>query len=349
MQANEEDMFQIGEVIDRHYTVKNKLGKGGYGEIYCCVLPQGVEIAVKLEKLNKIGSLLEEIEILKKLQVCQHVPKLIAHGKHKEQLNYLVMELLGENISNLRRKQHTHTFSLLTTVLLARQMIRCIREVHGAGVLHRDIKPGNFVIGTKEKCNPRSVLLIDFGLSREHLDSKGTPKPKRPQARWVGSRRYMSLNTHLRKDQGRRDDLWSLLYVIIELRTGTLPWAHLRGVENLDKVRDVKVQYYNEKLVRGLPLEFLKIVTYLKTLKYETEPDYDFLDGLMLGLFQKSGGKPDSPYDWETPDESRIGIELEGENGLSYKPSQIKEMPTEERQTKKGDQQSNDDVDCTLF
>lgn len=321
--AEEQDLFQLGDVIDGTYTVKSKLGKGGYGEIYCCVLNQGpVCVALKVEKPNKVGSLLEEQQILITLQSCKYVPRLIACGKHLSKMNYIAMELLGENISNLRRKQSSHTFSLLTTVMLARQMLRCIREVHACGILHRDIKPPNFVMGTPERCNPRSVYMIDYGLSREHLDpATGEPKPKRGQARWVGSRRYMSLNTHMRREQGRRDDLWSLLYVIIELRTGTLPWAHLRGVENLDRIRDIKLQYNNEKLVRGLPLEFLKFVTYVKTLRYESTPDYDFLDGLMLSLLQKNNGTDATPFDWETEEEARANIELERNNlGISYLP-----------------------------
>jgi hypothetical protein len=39
--------------------------------------------------------------------------------------------------------------------------------------------------------------------------------------------RYASVNTHHRLDQGRVDDLWSLLYCVVELMCGTLPWAHL--------------------------------------------------------------------------------------------------------------------------
>jgi len=81
-------------------------------------------------------------------------------------------------------------------------MLRALQEVHKAGFLHRDIKPGNFVLGTLQSGNPRAVMLIDYGLSRRHLKADGSVKPKRQQARWVGSRRYMSLNTHLRKDQG---------------------------------------------------------------------------------------------------------------------------------------------------
>jgi len=50
-----------------------------------------------------------------------------------------------------------------------------------------------------------------------------------------------------------------MLYVLIECVTGTLPWAHLRGLQNLDKVRDMKLQYNSDKLVRGLPDAFLQV------------------------------------------------------------------------------------------
>jgi tau tubulin kinase len=182
------------------------------------------------------------------------------------------------------------------------QMVRGLREVHDAGFLHRDIKPGNFVMGTRESGNPRAVVLIDYGLSRRHLRADGTPKPKRQMARWVGSRRYMSLNTHLRKDQGRRDDLYSLLYVLIECLTGTLPWAHLRGLQNLDKVRDMKLQYNNEKLVRGLPDPFLQWLNHIRQLRYEDKPDYDLLHNLLKNLFVGNGGSVATPYDWEADD-----------------------------------------------
>lgn len=57
---------------------------------------------------------------------------------------------------------------------------------------------GNFVLGTTENGNPRTIIMIDYGLSREHLTPTGVVKPERKEARWVGSRRYMSLNTHFR-------------------------------------------------------------------------------------------------------------------------------------------------------
>uniref|UniRef100_A0A6B2L871 non-specific serine/threonine protein kinase n=1 Tax=Arcella intermedia TaxID=1963864 RepID=A0A6B2L871_9EUKA len=246
---------------------------------------------------------MEEENILRSLKGCKYVPKILNSGRHEDKVNFIVMDLLGENLSALRRRATNQTFSLLTTLMLGMQMLRAIKEVHDAGYLHRDIKPGNFVLGTERTNNPRTVILIDFGLAKKHLEDDGSVKPKRNSARWVGSRRYMSLNTHLRKEQARRDDLWSLLYVLLEFLQGTLPWAHFRGGDNLDKVRDMKMQYNNEKLVRGLPEEFMKFMNHLKTLKYETRPDYDLLHGLLKTLFERNGGSNTTPFDWESAEQ----------------------------------------------
>ncbi len=53
----------------------------------------------------------------------------------------MVMELLGENLSELRRKQSDGKFSVGTTVRLGQQMLRAIEAIHDLGYLHRDIKP----------------------------------------------------------------------------------------------------------------------------------------------------------------------------------------------------------------
>jgi len=60
------------------------------------------------------------------------------------------------------------------------------------------IHKGNFVLGHPDSEDSSTVIIIDFGLSKKHLDSDGRPLPQRKSARWVGSRRYMSPNTHLR-------------------------------------------------------------------------------------------------------------------------------------------------------
>lgn len=92
-----------------------------------------------------------------------------------------------------------------------------------------------------------------------------------------------------------------------------------------DRIRDIKRRYDNEKLVRGLPTEFLYYMIYLKTLHYSSRPDYPYLDSLFSSLFVRTGGMKyilhfliligvgtdTTPYDWETLEEAIQACELE--------------------------------------
>eukprot|EP01127_Copromyxa_protea_P007589 TRINITY_DN1748_c0_g1_i2.p1 TRINITY_DN1748_c0_g1~~TRINITY_DN1748_c0_g1_i2.p1 ORF type:complete len:417 (+),score=57.33 TRINITY_DN1748_c0_g1_i2:53-1303(+) len=333
-------MIPIGDVIDNEYTMVSKLGMGGFGEIYCCLSSKMDKVAIKVERESKPGGLAEEERILRLLEGCKYTSRLTKSGKHNGHLAYLVMPLLGENLGNLRRQQPTNTFSLLTTLMLGRQMLRCLREVHDHGILHRDIKPGNFVLGTVEEGNPRTVIMIDYGLSRNHLDSNGVPHPEKKESRWVGSRKYMSLNTHNRKDQARRDDLWSLLYVLIEFRLGSLPWGELRGTESFEKIRNLKRVYDDQKLVCGLPQEFLYYMCYLKTLSYSDRPDYDYLDSLFASLFVRAGGNPGTPFDWETRESAAYNNRVEEEVSSGRRKERVRQGK-KEREDKRVGKQNN--------
>lgn len=299
---DDEPFLKAGTVVDDQYKVSKRLGKGGYGEIYLVEsLKTGEQLAMKCEKPTKQGSLDEEIRILRILRGSRHVPNLLDKGHltvDNQRIDYFTMDLLGDNLSNLRRKCSNNVFSMKTTMALGMQMLAAIKFVHDAGFLHRDIKPGNFLVGREKSRLERSVIIIDFGLSRRHLTRNGQPRARRSHARWVGSRRYMSPNTHFRKDQGRRDDLWSFLYVLIEFCTGTLPWAHLRGLNNLDRVRDIKVDYMGDRLVRNLPAEFKQILDHIKSLNYADRPDYSLLHRIMKQLYESEGGAADTPFDW---------------------------------------------------
>ena len=72
--------------------------------------------------------------------VCPYVVNFITCGRHGD-YNYMVMELLGDNLSEYRRRQPNNKFSLLTSMKLAIQMTKAIEAVHDLGYLHRDIKP----------------------------------------------------------------------------------------------------------------------------------------------------------------------------------------------------------------
>lgn len=236
-----------------------------------------------------------EVAVLKKLQPCPYVVSFVTCGRHGD-FNYLVMELLGENISDLRRRQVSGRFSIVTTCRLAMQMIRAIEAVHNLGYLHRDIKPSNFAVGLSASKKNR-VYMIDFGLSRRYVLPSGKVRPPRDSSGFRGTARYASINAHLSKDLARRDDLWSLLYMLIEFANGILPW---RRIKDKDHVGEMKVRCNTAELVADLPKEFRLLWEHLQSLRYEDKPDYQMLYDAFSGCIFAAGGDPEStPFDWE--------------------------------------------------
>ena len=125
--------------------------------------------------------------------------------------------------------------------------------MHSKSVIHRDIKPDNFLIGIGKKVN--EIYLIDFGLARRYRDQKTKIHiPYRENKSLTGTARYASINTHLGIEQSRRDDLECLAYVLFYLIRGSLPWQGLKGVLPKEKhasIMEKKMEVSAEMLGKG--------------------------------------------------------------------------------------------------
>ena len=86
-------------------------------------------------------------------------------------------------------------------------------------------QPDNMLIG---HLSTDEIYLIDFGLAKKYRDSEMNHHPFTKTKAFVGTRRYVSVNAHMKIEQSRRDDLESLGYILIYLLKGRLPWSATR-------------------------------------------------------------------------------------------------------------------------
>lgn len=176
--------IEIGTTTANGWKVINNLGNGRFGDLYVvqhAKLHLG-KVAMKIEskKRGKARNFLPmELTVLKKLQGKKHFVRLYAGGQTSD-FYYVVMTLLGPNLSQLQKMMPRKKFSLTRTSKLAIQMIRAIQQLQEIGFVHRDIKPHNFALGTKASNKQDTVYLLDFGLCRKWTDEYG--EVRRPRA-----------------------------------------------------------------------------------------------------------------------------------------------------------------------
>ena len=279
------------------YEILRLIGQGGFADIYFVRERNSMKrLALKVERFDGEGrkTLANEREVMQKLKKSKLFPKFYASGTTTN-YRYLVMEALGPSLATIRRNLTDQRFSLNTTLHIALEMLRCIEEFHKEGFVHRDIKPGNFLV-RGSRANP--VALIDFGLSRQHLSAE-TKKPlqARDQCGFAGTLKYASPNAHKGRELGRRDDLISWWYSIIEMRKGHLPWGELRDKNSVYQAKTA--EGVDEELATGLPKQIHSLWRVISLYSYSQEPDYPLLRSFIVEAMTENRITFDDMFDWE--------------------------------------------------
>ena len=291
-------------VVPAHnYSInpKDLLGQGSFGRIYSGTnKTTGEEVAIKLEPVDTDQpQLIYEYKIYKLLQDGFGFPKIYEFSRESK-YNILIMELLGNSIENIFNKFNKR-FSLITCIMIMDQIVQRIEYLHSKNLLHRDIKPDNFLIGRGNKKG--IIYAIDFGLSKKYRDSKnGLHIPYRDGKDLTGTARYASINTHLGIEQSRRDDIESLGYMMVYLMKGHLPWQGMvnsNPKKKYERIKNLKLEIKLTDLCNGLPKECVKFIQYARDMKFEDKPNYTYLRSLLKKMALRIGVKMDpSKFDW---------------------------------------------------
>jgi serine/threonine-protein kinase len=218
----------VGDVLDGRYQLLRDLGRGAAGVVYeARHLFTGRFVALKL--LHSQVRRTDHAELRARMEregralaSIRHpgVVEVLDGGVTPEGFSYLVMEMLeGRTLEGLLAARGT--MSVANTAGLALQLCDALDAVHRAGVVHRDVKPGNVLV-LRSPNGTESIKLLDFGIVKL---LEPAPDDKLTQAGAIlGTPAYMAPEQLLAEaDIDARADVYSLGVTMYECLSGTVP------------------------------------------------------------------------------------------------------------------------------
>ena len=230
----DEPSFAPGERIAGRYHVVRFLARGGMGEVYeVDDLELRERIALKTVRSEvareniAVERFRREIQLARKV-THPNVCRIFDVSFHRSESGgdpviFLTMELLpGETLS--QRLRRTGPLPVEEALPIARQMAEGLHAAHQAGVVHRDLKPGNVMLA--ESRGALRAVVTDFGLAR--LDT-GEDTPQNltltAAAGVVGTPAYLAPEQVEGKEITAAVDIYALGIVLYEMLTGTVPFV----------------------------------------------------------------------------------------------------------------------------
>lgn len=242
-------------------------------------------------------------------------PQYYEYGEHM-QYKYIVMELIGEDLEVLKEKSEGKKLSVKTSLMVGLQAVDRLEALHQIGFVHRDVKPDNMAVGLREQ--EKLVYLFDFGLAKKI----GSEMPKEEKGRVIGTIGFMSCRCHEGIDQGPADDIESLVYTLLYLMEGTLPWLKLqiRHQSDIGKVNAMKKSLSHSMFLNAkIPPELFEI---LKEIRSNRKVDYLRVKYLLLESLKRIKEQNDFLFDWCNRSRSKSKREKKADSPLKRKNNQ---------------------------
>lgn len=254
------------------YELMNEIGKGKFGVVYRALDIQcNKKVAIKFDN-SKVGLLRHEATVLNYLTAnkCKNTPLLYWYGLYSSNLTpCIVIPLYEYSLLQYITSTKIETIELRT---LFNKMLNILQSIHNLFILHRDIKPDNFMLN-----NNGNLILIDFGLSSFYVDGDEEKK----SSQFTGNIIYASPNVHDLKVSKAIDDIISTSYVYLFMCCGgKLHWANLNETTSINNLKIDRI--ISEKKIENIELNLSsnvnidkKVFTFLRKL-YSGVASYNF-------------------------------------------------------------------------
>ncbi len=213
------------------YRVEQLIGRGGMGAVLRATrLSDGAPVALKLvlgERSAEVSfkSRFEREGRLASSFDNPHLVPVLEVGSHDETPFLAMAYVDGVDLEAVLAT--SGALHPVTAANVVAQVADGLDELHAAGLVHRDVKPGNVLL--EDRPEGVHALLTDFGLSK-HVDSmSGLTKT----GQWVGTTDYAAPEQVQARETGPHTDVYALGCVLCEVLTGVVPYPHEREVDRL--------------------------------------------------------------------------------------------------------------------
>jgi serine/threonine-protein kinase len=212
-------MTQVREILAGRYELLDVLGRGGMGVVYRAsdrVLGRTVAIKVLPAERAEDPMFVARFEREARSAAGLNHPGIVAvydSGRDAD-TRYIVMECVpGLSLAQLLRQRRP--LAAAEAVEIATQVASALAAAHRAGIIHRDVKPGNVMVD-----NELRVKVLDFGIARAIAATSLTNT-----AIVLGSAPYMAPEVTRGESADERSDIYSLGCVLYEMLTGGPPFS----------------------------------------------------------------------------------------------------------------------------
>jgi serine/threonine protein kinase len=225
----------VEQLVFDQYVVEERIGHGRMAGVYRAVHPTGQQVALKVLPPSKAvdAQFLARFQREARLAIpLEHlnIVRTFQQGRTKAGLHYLVMELLeGESLEDVVKRRKALT--PVEAVYLGVQTLDGLQYLFEAGLIHRDLKPGNLMIvgGQADTVLRSTVKILDIGLGRALFDDLSDAAPERADLTTEGS--ILGTPAYMAPEQARnarsadiRSDIYGVGCLLYEALAGKPPF-----------------------------------------------------------------------------------------------------------------------------
>ena len=230
----------------------------------------------------------------------QGFPTIYGKGMLDE-LPFIILQQLGLTINDLIRRNKQH-FCTKTVVSIGIALLDLIERMHDKGYIHCDVKPDNIMIGDyKNELNEMNQLyLIDFGISMPYQDEQGNHNQLEVDVPFKGNAIFSSKNAFARITLSRRDDIISLVYLLVYLVDTELTWIDFDKpiIQQFEDIANYKINTSAKDFLSKRTKYLLPLLEYAYKLGFDERPDYTRMKFMFRKILMEKDYKPIVGYEW---------------------------------------------------